>query len=397
VYLVVTADPDEKEQEGLGLWDLAHIIPRMDEAQAAVPFALLAAGKTDVGQKRDHNEDTILLRPDLGLFLLADGAGGHNAGEVASALATTSIANFFEATEKATRRKPEVDDFGLWTGERRLGAAVKKANRDIIEIATASNKHKGMGTTVVALTISPQAGMIHVAHVGDSRCYRLRNGVLEQMTQDHSLIVDVLELRPEIDDETLARLPANVITRALGMEPNVRVSIRSHQLAFGDKYLLCSDGLSNPLTHGQIAATLGLDVPVDDIVDAFIQRANENGGDDNIAALVVACAEGADLPRIEDHRAAAVAKLGRFAARKTSEDSMPEIMIIGIEEVDVDANIRVLPARSITAGQQNAIEHFVAPMRRSSPPGSGEQAMCAHCGQIIESDFCPFCGTPRET
>ena len=369
----------------------------MDAVPSALPFALLASGKTDVGRKRDHNEDTILLRPDLGLFLLADGAGGHNAGEVASALATTSIANFFEATEKATRQKPEVDDFGLWTAERRVGAAVKKANRDIIEIATASNKHKGMGTTIVAMTISPQAGMVHVAHVGDSRCYRLRDGVLEQLTQDHSLIVDVLELRPEIDDETLARLPANVITRALGMEPNVRVSIRSHQLAFGDKYLLCSDGLSNPLTHGQIAATLAMDAPVDDVVDAFIDLANESGGDDNIAALVVACAEGNDLPRIDDHRAAAVAKLGRFAARATREDSTPEIMIIGIEEVDIDANIRVLPALSMTARQHDAIEHFVAPMRRSSPPGLGGQAMCSHCGQILEGDFCPFCGTPRET
>jgi protein phosphatase len=365
----------------------------MDEVRAALPFALLAAGKTDVGRKRDHNEDTVLLRPDLGLFLLADGAGGHNAGEVASALATTSIANFFEATEKATRRKAEVDDFGLWTGERRVGAAVKKANRDIIEIATASNKHRGMGTTIVALTVSPQAGMIHVAHVGDSRCYRLRNGALEQLTQDHSLLVDVLELRPEIDDETLARLPANVITRALGMEANVRVSIRSHQLAFGDKYLLCSDGLSNSLTHAQIAATLGMDAPVDDVVDAFIALANESGGEDNIAALVVACAEGTDLPRIEDNRAKAVKRLGRFA--RSSDDSTPEIMIIGIEEVDVEANIRVLPARSMTAGQQDAIEHFVAPMRRSAPP-SALQTMCTHCGQIVESDFCPFCGTSCE-
>jgi protein phosphatase len=362
----------------------------MDQAPVALPFALLAAGKTDVGRKRDHNEDSVLLRPDLGLFLLADGAGGHNAGEVASALATTSIANFFEATEKATRRKAEVDDFGLWTGERRVGAAVKKANRDIIEIATASNKHRGMGTTIVALTVSPQAGMIHVAHVGDSRCYRLRDGVLEQLTQDHSLIVDVLELRPEIDDETLARLPPNVITRALGMEPNVRVSIRSHQLAFGDKYLLCSDGLSNPLTHSQIATTLGMDAPVDQVVDAFLELANRCGGDDNIGALVISCAEGVDLPRIEDHRAAAVERLGRFA--RTSEDSTPEIMILGIEEIDVDANIRVLPARSMTAGQQDAIEHFLG---RSSPPGGGVPTMCSHCGQIVQSDFCPFCGTAR--
>src|SRR5260221_7797660 len=100
------------------------IMGPMDEAQAAVPFALLAAGKTDVGQKRDHNEDTILLRPDLGLFLLADGAGGHNAGEVASALATTPIANFFEAPAKATRRKPEVDQLICSRPPRRAGGSL---------------------------------------------------------------------------------------------------------------------------------------------------------------------------------------------------------------------------------------------------------------------------------
>src|SRR5450432_1944277 len=133
-----------------------------------LPFTLVSSGRTDVGQRREHNEDAALLRPDLNLYLLADGAGGHQAGEVASALAITSIANFFEATERANREKTEIDQFGLWRGERRLGAAVKKANRDIIEIATASHRHRGMGTTIVALSVSPQSGTLHVAHVGDS-------------------------------------------------------------------------------------------------------------------------------------------------------------------------------------------------------------------------------------
>jgi protein phosphatase len=362
----------------------------MHERADELSFRLLAAGKTDVGQKRDHNEDAVLVRSDLTLFLLADGAGGHNAGEVASALAATSIANFFDATEKATRDKPEVDDFGLWTGERRLGAAVKKANRDILEIARESNQYSGMGTTIVAVSVSPLSGMLHVAHIGDSRCYRLRAGCLEQLTQDHSLIVDVLELRPEIDDNLLVSLPPNVITRALGMDQNVRVSIRSHQLAFEDKYLLCSDGLSNLVAHGQIAEILGENQHPSTIVDALIAAANRAGGDDNIGVVVVACEPGTDMPRIEDRRAVANARIRSITGRFSREDSAPEIMIIGIEEVDLDAPFRILPARSMTPNQQDAVEHFVAPMRRSSPP---DAATCSHCGQTVEGDFCPFCGT----
>ena len=227
---------------------------------------------------------------------MADGAGGHNAGEVASALAVTSVANYFEATKRESSRPGEGTAFGLYRGERRLGAAVQKANRDIIEIANAVNQHRGMGTTIVALSFSPESGTIYVAHVGDSRCYRLRGDTLEQLTQDHSLLVDVLELRPDIDDDTLARLPTNVITRALGMEPNVRVAIRSHQPNVGDKYLLCSDGLTNSLTHEQIAELLGQAAPLTDIVEALIEQANREGGDDNIAAIVLDCQPGKGPP-----------------------------------------------------------------------------------------------------
>src|SRR5580704_18004302 len=189
-------------------------------------LAPLAAGATDIGQ-RDHNEDHVLLRPELGLFLLADGAGGHTAGNVASALATTTVANVFESSATSHSERPEIDRFGLWTVARRLSAAIHRANAEIIDIAKKSSKYQGMGTTVVALAFSPEGDVLHVAHVGDSRCYRLRAGVLERLTMDHSLIVDVLETHPDADDSLVARMPQHVITRALGMDEALRVPVRT--------------------------------------------------------------------------------------------------------------------------------------------------------------------------
>ncbi len=230
----------------------------VDPTRFFLPLKLTAAGATDIGKVRRHNEDAILLRPDLSLFILADGAGGHNAGNVASALATTAIANFFEATGHGAE-EPDLDAFGLSIAARRLAASLQKANDDILEIAKTSNKLRGMGTTAVAMSFFPKTGQVHIAHVGDSRCYRWREGMLEQMTHDHSLINDALEMRPDIDDKALAKLPHNVVTRALGMEPNVRVSVRSYRMLAGDKYLMCSDGLSDTIDEDTISDVLAVD------------------------------------------------------------------------------------------------------------------------------------------
>ena len=127
-----------------------------------------------------------------------------------------------------------------------LSAAILKANRDVIEIAKSQPKHKGMGTTVVAACFSPRSGLMHVGHVGDSRCYRLRGGHLELLTQDHSLLTDVLEQRPDLDDTVLERLPKNIVTRALGIDPKLRISLRSYAVVAGRSLPLCSDGLSGP-------------------------------------------------------------------------------------------------------------------------------------------------------
>src|SRR5271170_4821121 len=138
----------------------------MSDDPVIVTHALLAvgAGATDIGQ-REHNEDHILLRPELGLFLLADGAGGHNAGNVASALATTTVANVFETSATSLADRPEIDEFGLWTMARRLATAIQHANAEVIDVAKKTKKYQGMGTTLVATAFSPDGDVIHVGHV----------------------------------------------------------------------------------------------------------------------------------------------------------------------------------------------------------------------------------------
>src|SRR5690348_1921417 len=133
-----------------------------------------AAGLTDVGRQRRHNEDHILVRPELGLFVVADGMGGHNAGNVASALVTTSIDNYFLATAKEEPPAPKPEDAGLADHARRIAHAVRKANRDVYEISSTHQQHHGMGSTIVGIYIPPGRDEIHIAHVGDSRCYRVR-------------------------------------------------------------------------------------------------------------------------------------------------------------------------------------------------------------------------------
>jgi serine/threonine protein phosphatase PrpC len=298
-------------------------------------LVLQAGGATDIGRRRAHNEDTVLVREDLGLYLVADGAGGHNAGDVASALCARSMANYFGATIRATHDSPEFNRFGVPNGARRLSAAVLKANRDIVEISQASAAHRGMGTTVVAACFSPRSGLMHVAHVGDSRCYRLRAGHLELLTKDHSLLTDVIEQRPELDDQVLARLPKNVVTRALGMDGQLRVSIRSYTVVEGDRYLLCSDGLSGPVPAPEIAHALGRDEAPEATAERLLALANAAGGPDNIAAVVVHCRGGHTHAMPADSVPPPPPELFSMPGDFDPDKSDPELLILGIEDLDL--------------------------------------------------------------
>jgi protein phosphatase len=320
---------------------------RVEESYSAVQ--LLAAGLTDVGRGRVHNEDTVLVRTELGLYLLADGAGGHNAGNVASALAATSIANYLE--KSLSLEEPEMDRFGLYTKARKLACAIQHANREIIEVARSSSKYMGMGTTAVAALFSPGAGLVHIAHVGDSRCYRLRGATLEQLTHDHSLLNDVLEMRPDAGDDVLDRLPRNVVTRALGMEDPVRVTVRTFEALPGDKYLLCSDGLTDELSSEQIADTL-IDVePSEKLARALVDRAlGTNESTDNIGVVVVSC-EAATAVRA---RIPAPPPVPEF---RGTMGSAPEIVILGVET-------HVVPADAATPPMLDALGTFAGALKR---------------------------------
>jgi len=295
----------------------------------SLDLVLRAAGLTDVGKSRPSNEDVVLVRSDLDLYVVCDGAGGHRSGEVASALAARSLANYFGATIRRTHEQPEFDRFGIPGGARRLSAAILKANQDVIEIAKSTPEHKGMGTTVVAACFSPRSGLMHVGHVGDSRCYRMRAGHLELLTQDHSLLTDVLEQRPELDDTVLERLPKNVVTRALGIDPKLRVSLRSYPVVAGDRYLLCSDGLSGMLSAQDIAAVLAWKGEAEGIAQDLVTRANAAGGRDNIAVLVIDCPQGPEADSVPPPPPGVLAQL-----REAESRADPELLILGIEELE---------------------------------------------------------------
>jgi serine/threonine protein phosphatase PrpC len=247
----------------------------------------IASGLTDVGLQRDHNEDSYAVLSEYDLFIVADGMGGHRAGDVASRLATDSIAEFFRSTAQEDATWPFHFDTSLSEDENRLVTGIRVANRRIFERSIRSRDCAGMGTTVVGALYSRKKNRLFVGHVGDSRAYRVRSRQIQQLTRDHSLINDYLLAMPELTEEQRAELPKNVITRALGMQDSVAVDLVSDEPQLGDVYLLCSDGLSGMLSDDQILDVVGETGETNEICRRLIQQANEHGGEDNITALVI--------------------------------------------------------------------------------------------------------------
>jgi PPM family protein phosphatase len=246
-----------------------------------------AAGMTDVGLQRDHNEDSYAVLAEYDLYIVADGMGGHRAGDVASRLATDAMAEFLRCTQHEDATWPFHFDTSLTEEENRLVTGIRVANRQIFERSVRSRDCQGMGTTVVGALFSKKKNRIFVGHVGDSRAYRVRGGQIQQLTRDHSLINDYLMAMPELTEEQRAELPKNVITRALGMQDHVVVDLLSDDPQVGDVYLLCSDGLSGMIADDDILGIVGSTSDAPEICRRLIERANENGGEDNITALVI--------------------------------------------------------------------------------------------------------------
>ncbi len=234
-----------------------------------------AALLSDIGRKRKQNQDSGLLRPDLGLFIVADGMGGHQGGERASQLAVQTLE---QELETAIPRDADA-----------LERAALKANEAIHRLSLAEPTLKGMGTTLTALLVSGHQA--HFVQVGDSRAYFFRDGALWQLTRDHSLVQEKLRAGLIKRSELKSDQAKNVITRSIGYEAQVRVDRYSFELAAGDGFLLCSDGLSGPVDDSKLIEILDemakSAVPLEERVLRLIREANDQGGDDNITALIV--------------------------------------------------------------------------------------------------------------
>jgi len=247
----------------------------------------IAAGLSDVGLQREHNEDSFVVLKEYDLFVVADGMGGHRAGDVASKLATETISEFFKSTANEDVTWPFHFDTNLSEEENRLLTGIRVANRQIFERSTRSREYHGMGTTVVGAMFSPSKKRMYIGHVGDSRAYRVRDGQIEQLTRDHSLINDYLLAMPDLTDEQRSELPKNVITRALGMQDQVVVDLQHDDPHLGDIYILCSDGLSGMIEDNEIQNIIARSANIGDACRELIAKANEHGGEDNITAVVI--------------------------------------------------------------------------------------------------------------
>jgi len=231
-----------------------------------------ASAATDVGLRRRENEDRYALVPSLGLYLVADGMGGHRAGQMASQLAAEASVRAVQALEGAAVSLSE-----------KLRQVVACANREIFTTAQSHPELKGMGTTFVAILASK--GRVALAHVGDSRAYRLRNGELTQLTDDHSVVGELVRQGQLTSEEARVHPQSNEILRAIGTQSEVEVDLQEISVAPGDLYMLCSDGLSGMLPDQQIAEVLPTERP-DDAVRILIERANLAGGTDNITVQI---------------------------------------------------------------------------------------------------------------
>jgi len=262
----------------------------MGAPQAARPAPTFRVGsQTHTGRRRANNEDHLLVRPDLGLFAVADGVGGRNTGEVASRLAVLSLANFFEATQAATwpDKYRALLDLTFPPPARRLSAAIRKANEDVFSIASSREQHHKMNTTIVAVHVPLGTNELYLGHVGDSRCYRVRDHVMEVLTRDHTLRNEARQQYPDIADERLAQLPKNMLARAIGRREDVELDISALTTKPGDVYLLCSDGVNAMIDDATILTALASYHDPQGAADRLIDLSNAAGGRDNISAIVL--------------------------------------------------------------------------------------------------------------
>jgi len=247
---------------------------------------LSAFGITDVGRKRRHNEDAYLLDVERGLFVVADGMGGHAAGEVASRITVESIQEYLALRDDEGENTWPFGFNNRYSMEGNLlTTAIKKANDRVIRAVHNRPELKGMGTTVVAALFDAERATL--VHVGDSRCYLFRQHDLRRLTDDHSWVQEQVNAGILTPEEATSHPLKNVVTRALGGSPNVLPDLIEVRLEAGDSFLLCSDGLTGMMSDEEISAILASEGSAESRVRALVDLANDRGGVDNITVLLV--------------------------------------------------------------------------------------------------------------
>lgn len=236
--------------------------------------------KTDPGRARENNEDSVAVDEATCVGVLADGMGGYNAGEIASGMATAFIKSEMARWLSEAGKQAKLREI-----RRALEICVDNANRSIFNAANSNTQYQGMGTTLVVAVF--QGPKLILGHIGDSRCYRLRMGSMEQITKDHSLLQEQMDAGLLTQEQAATSSYKNLVTRALGVDQTVMLELNEHEVQPGDLYLLCSDGLSDMVDDVEIAAIIDCDRTMEQKVEDLVAVANEHGGRDNISVLLV--------------------------------------------------------------------------------------------------------------
>ena len=245
---------------------------------------ITSCGTTDVGVKRTNNEDNYLINDELNLFVVCDGMGGHAGGEFASAIAVNTVEEVLSSMELLPEQLGvEGDDGPVELTREKLRYAIRLAGKRIFDKAKEEPEYKGMGTTALALLV--EGGNAFVAHVGDSRGYLVRDGRIEQLTEDHSLVNEKIKAGLLTPEEAKNHKLKNIITRSLGYMEDVEIDIQVRAIRRGDRYVLCSDGLSNLVETGEIGEAT-LDFGPQESCRRLIDLACERCGDDNVTVVV---------------------------------------------------------------------------------------------------------------
>ena len=233
---------------------------------------LRSAGRTDIGRHRAANEDSILLMPEKRVFAVADGMGGHRGGRVASQMVTSELSRIVRAS------KGPFD-------HHELRRALSEVNQRVFETGEQNEELHAMGSTCVIVSLIDTT--LHLAHVGDSRCYLVRDEEARQLTSDHRAIQSMIDQGALTEVESRVHPLRNVLTRSVGVDSRVEVESETMDLQSGDRLVLCSDGLSDMLTLPEIVAELNASSELDKIVEGLVARANRAGGTDNISVIVI--------------------------------------------------------------------------------------------------------------